>query len=254
MILLVDAGNTRIKWAVLGDGALQSGTAVLRHDGVQDIASLATVWAALPVPQRLLVASVAGPDFGAHIGAWSRKSWGLDPEFVTALPRGFGVTNAYTEPQRLGVDRWLALVAARQLVTGAACIVDCGTALTVDVMTQAGEHLGGLIIPGLGLMRRALLENTAGIETAIGGISHGKVSLLAKDTRSGVMGGTLYATVAVIDRIVQDVTDAIGAGLICVLTGGDADTVCPLLPAEFRYRYEPELVLKGLAIVAGAKP
>jgi len=247
----VDAGNTRIKWAGLEGAALKSGAAVLRRDGAQDIDSLAAVWAALPAPQRLLIASVAGPDFSAHIGAWSKKSWGLDPEFVTAQAQAFGIINAYTEPQRLGVDRWLALIAARQLVAGPVCIVDCGTALTVDVMADNGEHLGGLIIPGLGLMRRALLENTAGIEAAIDGVSQEEVTLLAKDTRRGVMGGTLYAAIAVIDRIVQDITETVGAGLTCMLTGGDANTVRPLLHAGFRY--EPELVLKGLAVVAGSK-
>lgn len=250
MILLVDVGNTRIKWAGLEAAALKSGAPVLRRDGAQDVDSLSALWAALPLPQRLLIASVAGPDFGARIGAWSRKFWGLEPEFVTAQGQGFGITNAYTEPQLLGVDRWLALIAARRLVAGPVCIVDCGTALTVDVMAQDGTHLGGLIMPGLGLMRRALLENTAGIEAAIGGVSREEISLLARDTRSGVMGGTLYTTIAVIDRIVQDVTKTIGAGLTCVLTGGDADAVRPLLPAAFRY--EPELVLKGLAIVAEA--
>jgi type III pantothenate kinase len=251
MILLVDAGNTRIKWAGLEGAVLKSGAAVLRRDCAQDIDSLAAVWAALPAPQRLLIASVAGPDFSARIGAWSKKFWGLDPEFVTAQAHAFGIINAYTEPQRLGVDRWLALIAARQLAAGPVCIVDCGTALTVDVMADNGEHLGGLIIPGLGLMRRALLENTAGIEAAIGGASHEEVTLLAKDTRRAVMGGTLYAAIAVIDRIVQDVTEAVGAGMTCMLTGGDADTVRPLLHAGFRY--EPELVLKGLAVVAGSK-
>lgn len=252
MMLLVDAGNTRIKWAGLEGGVLKSGAAVLRSDGAQDVDSLATVWAALPVPQRLLIASVAGPDFGARIGAWSEKFWGLVPEFVTAQSHAFGVCNAYSEPQRLGVDRWLALVAARRLVTGPVCIMDCGTALTIDVLAQDGEHLGGLIIPGLGLMRRALLENTAGIESAIGDVTREKISLLAKDTRSGVMGGTLYATVAVIDRIVQDLTEAIGADISCVLTGGDAEAVRPLLSAAFHY--ELELVLQGLAIVAGEQP
>lgn len=235
-----------------GGGALRSGAAVLRRNHAEDVDSLATVWSALAVPQRLLIASVAGPDFGARIGAWSKRFWGIEPEFVTAQARAFGVVNAYTEPQRLGVDRWLALIAAHRLVMGPVCIVDCGTALTIDVIAKDGEHLGGLIVPGLGLMRRALLEKTAGIEAAIGGAAHEEVSLLAKDTRSGVMGGTLYATIAVIDRIMQDVTDVIGADLSCVLTGGDADTVRPLLPAGFHY--EPELVLQGLAIVAGEQP
>lgn len=251
MILLVDAGNTRIKWAGLHGAVLQSGPAVLRRDGAQDVDALATAWAALPVPQRLLVASVAGPDFSARVEAWARKFWGIEPEFVSARARAFGIANAYSEPQRLGVDRWLALVAARRLVAGAVCVVDCGTALTVDVLAQDGEHLGGLIIPGLGLMRRALLEKTAGIEAAlIAAPSREEVSLLAKDTRSGVMGGTLYAAVAVIDRIVHDVTEALGVELTCVLTGGDAEAVRSLLPAAFLH--EPELVLKGLAVVAEA--
>lgn len=252
MILLVDAGNTRIKWAELEGNALQSGAAVLRRRVEEDMDGLAGAWAALPAPRRLLVASVAGSEFGERLRILAGRLWGLAPEFIAAQATAFGVTNAYTEPQRLGVDRWLALVAAHRLVHEPVCIVDCGTALTVDVMARDGEHLGGLIIPGLGLMRRALLEKTAGIELAIGGAQTGEVALFAKDTRSGVMGGTLYATVAAIDRIVQDVAEVIGAEPACVLTGGDAGVVRGLLAAEFRH--EPELVLKGLAIVAGAEP
>ncbi len=252
MILLVDAGNTRIKWAVLENGVLHSGGAILRHGGADGVDPLSAPWAALTPPRRLLIANVAGAEFAASFGAWTQRIWGLQAEFVSAQAKGFGVTNGYTEPQLLGVDRWLALVAARRLVKGPVCVVDCGTALTIDVMEKNGEHLGGLIVPGLVLMRRVLLEKTAGIGPAMGDISSRDVPLLAQDTRGGVMGGTLYAAASLIERIVRDADESVGGGMTCILTGGDADTIRPLLSADFRF--EPELVLQGLAIVAEAGP
>ncbi|MGE0371583.1 MAG: type III pantothenate kinase [Gammaproteobacteria bacterium] len=252
MILLVDAGNSRIKWAVLEKGGLHPGGAVPRHGGAEGVDYLATPWATLPRPRRLLIANVAGAKFAASFGAWTQRTWGLDAEFVSVQAKGFGVTNGYTEPQRLGVDRWLALVAARRLVKGSVCVVDCGTALTLDVMERSGEHLGGLIIPGLGLMRRTLLEKTAGIEPAMGNAPSQDIPQLAQDTRGGVMRGTLYAAASVIERVVRDADEAVGGGMTCILTGGDAETLRPLLSADFRF--EPELVLQGLAIVAEAGP
>ncbi|MBK8162014.1 MAG: type III pantothenate kinase [Gammaproteobacteria bacterium] len=252
MILLVDAGNTRIKWAVLENGVLHSGGAILRRGGADGVDLLSTPWAALTPPRRLLIANVAGAEFAASFGAWTQRAWGLDAEFVSAQAKGFGVTNGYTEPQRLGVDRWLALVAARRFVKGPVCVVDCGTALTIDVMEKNGEHLGGLIVPGLVLMRRALFDKTADIGPAMGNSPSRDIPQLAQDTRGGVMGGTLYAAASLIERVVRDADESVGGGMTCILTGGDAVTIRPLLSADFRF--EPELVLQGLAIVAEAGP
>ncbi len=253
MILLVDAGNTRIKWASLEMGVLQPGAAILRRCASEDIDALIATRGGMPTPGRLLVASVAGAELCALLTARSRQLWGIEPEFISSQPEGFGVTNAYLEPQRLGVDRWLALIAARRAVAGPVCVVDCGTALTIDVMAEDGQHLGGLIIPGLGLMRHALLVNTADIKAALETASPQSVALLAKDTHGGVMGGTMYAVIATIDRVVRDLGEEIGGRLTCLLTGGDGGVILPLLSTDTVFHHEPDLVLQGLAIVAEAE-
>ncbi|MCC6302469.1 MAG: type III pantothenate kinase [Gammaproteobacteria bacterium] len=252
MKLLVDAGNTRIKWAWVDTEALQWRGAIPRRGGGEDADALSAAWGDRPAPLRLLVANVSGAEFRASLTAWSRRAWGIEPEFVRARAEGFGVINAYPDPQRLGVDRWLALIAARRAVAGPVCVIDCGTALTIDAMTGEGGHLGGLILPGLGLMRRALLENTSDIQAAIEDASPWPVTLLAKDTHGGVMGGTLYAAVATIDRVVRDLGAVIEGRPTCLLTGGDGAAIGPLLSTDFDFRHEPDLVLRGLAIVAEA--
>lgn len=243
MILLLDVGNTRMKWATLEAGTLISGGSIT-HAG-QDLAALAdAAWRVLPPPDRIVVSNVAGPTFAAALREWTRASWNIEPYFVIAPPKGWGLTNAYIEPHRLGSDRWAALVAVHHLLKGPACIVDCGTAITIDVLAENGVHLGGLIVPGLSMMRCALVKNTSGIPDE----DEGAVALLARSTRDAVTGGTLYAAVAVIDRVLADVAVELACPVACVITGGDAERVMPLLAA--RCRYEPDLVLRGLKIIA----
>lgn len=250
-IFVVDAGNTFIKWAGVEHDALKNtGRALRPEDRFQSFADEA--WAALPVPERVIVANVAGQSFGDKLAAWTEKTWQRRPEFVVSQRTACGVRNAYLEPHKLGVDRWVAMIAAHRLVQGAICVISCGTAITLDVLTGNGEHQGGLIVPGLTMMRHALLEGTQGIaqNLAASGTS-GQPALLARDTQGGVQGGTLYATVAVIDRVVADVSAELRTAVACVITGGDAATLLPLLAG--RCRHEPDLVLHGLAIIAGEK-
>lgn len=248
-IFVVDAGNTFIKWASIEHDALKdTGRALRPEDQFQAFADEA--WAAMPAPERVVVANVAGQSFGDKLAAWTDKTWQRRPEFVVAQRAACGVRNAYLEPHKLGVDRWAAMIAAQRLAQGAVCVVSCGTAITIDVLTGNGEHQGGLIVPGLSMMRRALLEGTQGIaQNLTPSGSGGQPALLARDTQGGVQGGTLYATVAVIDRVVADVGAELRTAMTCVITGGDATTLLPLLAG--RYRHEPDLVLQGLAIIAG---
>ncbi len=251
MILLVDAGNSRIKWACEVGGTLQAGEPLRRSgDADDDVHALSLAWAPLPPPRRVLLASVLQPAFFAALSAYAQAHWSVTVEAAVVRPVACGVVNAYAEPQRLGVDRWLALLAARRTVAGAVCIVDCGTAITVDGMRADGVHIGGLILPGLALMRRMLGTGTAGIAAGVDDVPESEEALpvCAGDTRSAVLGGTLCMAVAGVDRAVAGMRAALGDDMRCLISGGDAGRLLPLLADT--YIYEPELVLKGLALYA----
>ncbi len=257
MILLIDAGNSRIKWACLVGGVLQAGEPIAHSGEAGDVQALSLAWAPLPRPGRIIAVNVLGAGFAELLTGWAEDTWGLDVEFVVSQRTACGVVNAYREPERLGADRWVALIAAHHACDGPVCVIDCGTALTIDVLAPDGEHLGGLIIPGLALMRRSLIERTAGIRPGVdagpgfraGSGRDADAPLFARDTTGGVIGGTRYAIAASIDRITADVQAAMDGGVRCLLTGGDAETVLPLLTGS--YDHVPELVLDGLVVLAG---
>ena len=250
MILLLDAGNSRLKWAILRNGHFENGGVLdLAGGAIKGLASAA--WAELGTPESVLVANVNGEPFRRALNSWVKRHWKLTPDYMVAEAEMFGIRNAYAEPARLGIDRWLALLAARELFNGPLCIVDCGTALTIDALAQDNRHLGGLIIPGLKLMRDALVGRAETIREQMQSASHEQVRLLGADTGSAVVGGTLYAVVAVIDRVMADLRAELGSGLRCVLTGGDAPGVLPLLAT--RAHHEADLVLLGLARIARSR-
>lgn len=247
MILLVDIGNTRLKWALINgaDWAQQGATA---HQDVPPETLFTSRWTELPVPRRVVVANVAGKKFAAALRAWAKSAWSLEAEFVIARRKACGVTNAYVEPQRLGADRWAALIGAHRLKAGASCVIDCGSAVTIDALDAKGQHLGGLIMPGLAMMREALLRNTDGIAKTAQDAGTGKVALLARDTAGAVNGGTLYNLIAMIDRVSADLMADLQAPLNRIICGGDAAQLLPLLSGDFHH--EPDLVLHGLATIA----
>jgi type III pantothenate kinase len=247
MILLLDIGSSRIKWASLEQGELHyGGSAVHRDMAFHDLAR--SLWGDLAQPSRVVAANVAGRAFVEVLSGWVKEAWGLDAEFVAAQYQAYGVTNAYVEPRQLGADRWAALVAARHSHDGPVAVADCGTAITIDALSADERHLGGLIVPGLSLMRRALIESTQGIADALEIEVESRAALLARDTQGGITAGTLYAVVALIDRVVADMAAELRTELPCLITGGDAPSIMPLLTG--RYQYEQHLVLRGLAIIA----
>jgi len=247
MKLLVDIGNTALKWAQFSDGLLETGTSLSTGEGLAG--ELEGRWEALPVPEQILVSDVGSGRAFQTVADWSRRHWRREPRRVRSCAEAHGVINAYRDPERLGVDRWLALVAARSLDTTPALIVDCGSAATVDVLDGRGRHLGGLIVPGLGLARRCLEQHTqVRIDEAVAS----EVALLARDTAGAVRGGGLYALVAFVDRLAEDVEAALGAPLRRLITGGDAPAVVPLLRNAYEHR--PDLVLEGLAVLARGDP
>ena len=245
MMLLVDAGNSAVKWALCEAGELASNNR-FTHRG-RDIAGQLTLnWGSLQQPAGVYVANVAGKPVGQALTAWTRLHWSQTPEFIASSAAACGVRNAYPVPENLGVDRWAALIGAHHHTRGAVCIVDCGTAITVDLLLANGHHQGGLIFPGIEMLKRTLREDTAELRSSA---EVQAASLIANSTGAAIHGGAVYMAVAAIDRIIGDLTATQVQDFEVIITGGDAGTILTLLahPA----RHDPALVLKGLAILAG---
>lgn len=244
LTLLLDLGNSRLKWAWLQGAGVGEVTA-LPHRGKAMGPSLDQAWQGLPRPERILLSSVAGSDRERQLQGWVERHWGRSVEPVHSSAQARGVSNAYPEPERLGVDRWLALIAVHSRYPGAACIVDCGSAITLDGLAPDGRHLGGLILPGLGLMREALLQGTQ-LAPSPKSVSP---QWLARDTAGAVEFGGLYACVALVERLAQRIGQDCGRVPRVIVSGGDGASLRQLL--EIESRYEPDLVLTGLAQIAG---
>ena len=245
MNLLLDVGNTAVKWACESSGRLgMTGQFVHRGGNIGALADAA--WSGLQPADKVLVASVAGNDIKAVLLAWFNDHWQVQPLFLHSTATACGVTNAYTDPGTLGIDRWAAIVAAHQRYPGAVCVVDCGTAVTLDMVTAGGEHRGGLILPGVEMLQQMLSQNTAQLRLS------GKqpaVTPLADSTAAAIYGGAVYLLVAAIERSVADMRAQLGKSIEIVMTGGDAGRILPLLngPAQ----HQPDLVLQGIAMLAG---
>ncbi len=249
-VLLIDAGNSRLKWTLLDAGRLGPPRAQPWHA----LPTPPSEWRALPAPERVVAASVAGGEREGLLRQWCVAQWGYAPEFLRAGAQAGGVRNAYRRPERLGVDRWAALVAARRSVAQApVCVLDCGSAVTVDVLDAAGRHRGGWIVPGLSAQRSLLLHATRalGLGDAAGDQAlAGEAELaLGCSTEEALEWGSRAAIVALAHEAraaAQRLCGAPAAGFLC---GGDAPRLRPALEADWRYR--PLLVLAGAALLAG---
>ena len=246
MILVIDVGNSRIKWGFADEHGK------LTELGEDEHPSRLSTFAAKhwqgdrEVPSKVVISNVSKQRLGDRIKQWIVRHWKVEPIFVVAQDEFAGVTNAYPEPKRLGSDRWAALIAARNISKSQALIIGCGTAITLDVLDRKGQHLGGLIIPGLEMMRQALVANTERVK--LDEQDAQSPELLARDTKGAVIGGTLYSAVATIDRITHDVVAEMGATTKCFITGGDSEQLLNLLAGEYKHR--PNLVLEGLVQLA----
>jgi type III pantothenate kinase len=245
-MMLLDVGNSSVKWATERDGVLEGRGRFFHHDeGFSRSASRA--WEGLPAPRVLAVANVAGAGMEREIAEWAEKAWNTTPCYIRVTKQAAGVTNAYREPDALGADRWAAIVAAHHATENPVCIIDCGTAITLDVVDAAGIHQGGLIAPGLDMMRRSLAKETAAIGS-VPAAAGGRRLLFARNTIDGVNSGVMHMAGALIDRVIGEAADGYGGNLDAVITGGDAERMLPLL--RHPPRYDRDLVLKGVAILA----
>ncbi len=280
MSLLLDIGNTRLKWRWLAApfGAVEEGVVNLADVGLPAAASVSSSAAGVAealaacmgkvslvgerpeaVVHEALLSCVAD-EAVARVVAQAVRRLGCLPYRMLATAQACGVTNAYVEPELLGVDRWLGLIAVRAHALGAACIVGVGTALTVDVLDSAGRHQGGLIVPGPELMRDALFTRTAQIGPAARRAAPALRDGLGVNTGGAIHEGSWLAGAALAARVADDFAARTGQPVAVYLTGGGAEVVAermwaagchsPLVPAA---ELRPDLVLQGLACVAAAR-
>ncbi len=239
-MLLLDVGNSRCKWALVRGGAWV-------HQGVggnTEWTALQSEFAALPPPSRVLVSNVAGEAMSQRLRTIC-AGWKCPLEFVTARAEQCGVHNSYQQPERLGSDRWVALIAAWNRVRGACLVVNCGTATTVDALSPQGEFLGGLILPGVSLMQHSLATNTAQLLA-----EQGTLQDFPRNTADAIHSGMLRATVGAV-RHQFGLLQARYSKVSCLLGGGAAAVVQPHL--DLPLEHVDNLVLQGLQIIGETK-
>lgn len=246
--LLIDIGNSRLKWSIARNGKLGRLQALdLPKRGLLDLSSLLAVTRGVT---QVLVASVAGSARDRALSRQLRTAGLPAPRFIASTPLAAGVRNGYHEPWRLGVDRWVAAIGAwHEAGQRAVCVVDIGTATTLDVVDAQGRHQGGLIVPGPALMTDSLLAGTQGIAPRAAGGRRAAASGLGRDTGSALRLGARLATAALVERVARDARRQHGRRCVVMLTGGAAPDILPLLDVELRHC--PDLVLRGLAVLAG---
>lgn len=212
MILCLDCGNSRLKWG-LHDGTEWLEQGALGHHEITALAALRQRW---PQPVQVLLANVAGPAVGETIRR-CLGDWGDLLQEVRTTARCAGVINHYRYPERLGVDRWCALIGARGRTPEACLVVMAGTATTVDTLDADGNFLGGLILPGSELMRRALARDTAGLPLA-----DGSWSALPRSTEDAIVTGAIEAQAGAIERAFARL---LSPAAVCLVSGGNADVL-----------------------------
>jgi type III pantothenate kinase len=229
-LLCIDCGNTRAKWGVHdGHDWLQKGSA--SYDELPALAVSA---------ERILACNVAGERGRRAVEALAQRHE-RSVEWLRAVARQGGVINGYDRPEQLGADRWAALLAARDHHDGPCLVVSAGTATTVDFLDVDGVFRGGLILPGLALMRRSLATGTADLPD-----DAGTVQPWPTNTADAITSGAMAATVAAIER--QFLLAGPGANAVCLLAGGNAAVLRPQL--SIPCRLEPDLVLAGLFLAS----
>lgn len=261
---LIDLGNTRLKWACYENMQMIS-TGGYTYDIGQFAETCSREWREIPKPGKVCVSSDVKTNLSNALTQWIDTHWGAQVHIISPENHAYGVKNAYKNPLQLGSDRWVALVAVKNNIKQAAIIVDCGTAITVDAITESGVHLGGMILPGVRLMRDSLLKGTHKIET-VTNVKEIPLASLTNNTLDGIKSGVFTAIVAFINSAVDHIKSTLADSALrlmtttqssasqknnmqikLIITGGDAEILLPLLDKSFIHR--PLLVLEGLAII-----
>ncbi|MDO8720438.1 MAG: type III pantothenate kinase [Polaromonas sp.] len=249
--LALDVGNTRLKWALYD--APVPGAKLLAQGAVflENIDKLAeNEWSTMPPPTRILGCVVASDAIKRRV-AEQMDLWEVAPRWVVSSPQEAGLTNGYDHPARLGADRWVAMIGAyhRLLARGIhkpCVVVMVGTAVTVEAIDTSGKFLGGIILPGHGIMLRALESGTAGLH-----VPTGDVTDFPTNTSDALTSGGTFAIAGAVQRMVENLTRHCGQAPACIMTGGAGWKMAPSMSVEFEL--VDNLIFDGLLEIASRR-
>ncbi len=255
MQLLIDAGNTRIKWGVPVDKIAGAGQAPLwLHSGSvshAELANLDSVWRSMTIT-RVLISNVAGATIRAELSAILQDIQpAADVQWFVSQEQVAGIHNTYRNPAQLGCDRLASMVGAHYLFSQQDVVVaTCGTATTVDAVTAQGQFQGGMILPGLKMMAESLARNTAQLPQVAESIH--LAGIFADNTDQAIVSGCISAQVGAIRRAVSVLEEQQKQAVTCVISGGAAPYLLPHLGLSCQH--VDNLVLTGLFVVAQSSP
>jgi type III pantothenate kinase len=241
-MLLIDVGNTRLKWMLTNSDGQAAGEFAYTSAGFDDQLETA-LHNVLSCP--VWISCVVEP-VKKKLETWFETRWAIAPQFVSGRKEFAGVTNAYLQPEKLGVDRWLAMVAAYDKYHSALCVIDCGTAATFDVIDTAGVHQGGLIMPGLHLLRTSLVGGADKLRDVVS--QETIAPELANNTNHAVVAGCDLLLATGLDGLSAKQRAIYGDKMKTIITGGDGARMMRLMSQPCIF--EPDLVLMGLRKVA----
>jgi type III pantothenate kinase len=249
--LALDIGNTRLKWAQYASPRPGAALVAQGAEFLENIDKLAEgTWRGLAPPAQVLGCVVAADAVKRRLEE-QMEMWDVAPQWVVASEAEAGLRNGYDHPTRLGSDRWIAMIGAyhRMLAQGAPrpmVVVMVGTAVTVEAVDAAGTFLGGLILPGHGIMLRALESGTAGLH-----VPTGEVREFPTNTSDALTSGGTYAIAGAVERMVQHVRAHCGAEPLCIMTGGAGWKMAPSMSVPFEL--VDHLIFDGLLQLAAVR-
>ncbi|MDP3423900.1 MAG: type III pantothenate kinase [Burkholderiaceae bacterium] len=250
-LLALDVGNTRLKWALYDSPCV--GARLLAH-GAQFLENIETLadgdWRELAAPRWVLGCVVAGDAVRRRVEQ-QLELWDVNPQWVVSSMQEAGMTNGYDHPGRLGADRWVAMIGARQrvLAQGVArpcVVVMVGTAVTVEAIDAQGRFLGGIILPGHGIMLRALESGTAGLH-----VPTGEVRNFPTNTSDALTSGGTFAIAGAVQRMVDNLRQHTGEDPACLMTGGAGWKMAPSMSS--RLELVEGLIFDGLLEIAARR-
>lgn len=243
MKLLFDIGNSRVKWGVYSNEEIHSSSSI-SGQGV----SLSVLEDSIDLPGEITsiwISNVGRVEVLTLVTEWCRKACGVEPNLIRVSESCCGVYNKYQTQNTLGVDRWIAAIGARIIIpAGDVIVVDAGTAVTIDWLSNDNAFEGGVILPGFNLMHKALTNNTAGIKS-----DYSKTQkVFGRTTANCVNSGVSFGLIGAIERIVNEMKQEIDAPVKVVLTGGSAAIIIAMSKIEMVM--QENLVLLGVASVS----